>query len=293
MEQNRILRDIFSGEKRVLTTQDYISCHFPKNLVSYDNTSPFKKVSEKLQKDYSALFHEEPVSHDDYYTQADEDKHFNRAKHIFATAVGTALVGGLIALPSIVEKNPPAESIDFFRNAGNFGGMISVYGSAILAAISAVELAYGSRISKLRVSKSYIEKKEKEREKEIEEIEIIQSFLDEYRSGTNDPSFDFARGFLQNVNLSGNSPEVNCIVLSGIARYTNALRDKSLGNATNEDVSKSMELMFDRFIEASNNEGCSKSFTDNIRISGLINRYYEEQKRNNSTSPNQDYKRAV
>ena len=296
IERNSVLDEIMARPSKSSTTyeekplEERTSELFPNNqkrLHRNSNLEELVAVTCKIEKDSSKLFKKVPtikeVSSNEAYSNFQNDysyenlKSERRATTLWAVGLGLALVGGLIISPSIIEKTPPENSVEFFETMSNLGVSVAKVGiiPAVGGLIETLRMM-GIEIKILRVDRLF--KKKKTLENQKVELESVKRLIDDYESDLEDPSMDFARKFMRNVKLSHN-PDVDYIILKGIAKHRDVCALKQAGKAADEDVSFAWGYMISCFEEARRNKECPPSFKDDERVSSLIEQYHRDLER--------------
>ena len=194
--------------------------------------------------------------------------------------VGTlaALLSGfVIAMNTGIPLNASEQQVmrtleNFLQSSGDF----SMNTFSMAAKTAVVPLSIGT----VCFAKSLVENlKTTKREELLERATIAKDIirmLRDIKIDKKDPSLDFPKSFLSEVDLKGNSSYFNFILLNRLANYRGAVEDELKGKLKKDDSF----YEFDEFMELLENEykGASKKFYNNMYVQDLIDMNQERKK---------------
>ena len=232
----------------------------------------------KLERDYSKLVSKEPsegVQHFIDKYSSDSELYQNNGKGLekrakfYVGGIVTGALGLFVLIPALGGRTPPV-GIDIFSKAAMGAGGLTL-GAGVIDVLNSLRIESFSYAADFleRIYDSYKAKKE--------QMKDIFSFLDAYKKNPEDKTLEFARRILPSIDLNKNSWKVNYLILSGMANYRKAELQKSIGEASDEDVEKAYGQMILCFEEAMNNKKCSDSFRNDSRINALIDDFCARQ----------------
>ena len=228
----------------------------------------------KLERDYSKLVGKTPSEKnqefvDRHTTDSFENKSgLEKRLKIYAVGLGIGATGLIILAPALGGNAPP-DAISAYSNVTLGIGAVSL-------AAGIIDILHTLKIEAFSCAANFIQELVESNKNKKEQMELIFSLLDNYKS-TDDPSLEFARRFLHNVDLSKNSRKVNYLILSGLANYRKAIIQNNLGLINDDEVEQAYGQMMYCFDSAMNNKSCSDRFRNDNRVNALIDDYCRRQ----------------
>lgn len=194
-----------------------------------------------------------------------------------AGTLAALLSGFVIAMNTGIPLNAAEQQVmrtleNFLQSSGDF--TMNTFSMAAKTAV--VPLSIGT----VCFAKSLVENlKTTKREELLERATIAKDIirmLRDIKIDKKDPSLDFPKAFLSEVDLKGNSSYFNFILLNRLANYRGAVEDELKGKLKKDDSF----YEFDEFMELLENEykGASKKFYNNMYVQDLIDMNQERKK---------------
>lgn len=196
-----------------------------------------------------------------------------------AIGAGSFVLGTLAFLPVLnnLGREVGMEQAQFLENLTNFSkNMFSNSFNNFMTGFKLLSLP-GTLVAASLPKKFIKEHRERKLDKIDEKLidtDDINTMLEDIKNGRKDPTLNFPREFLSNVDLTENSKKFNIEILYSLAKYRDGMLKQMDGVIDDEELS----YCYDNFISLiDEGKGASKSFSNDPYVKGLISNYYDEE----------------